>query len=116
MPDPNDQTTREGATEADWSREEAYWREQHHKQPYADKNRPYEHYEPAYRVAVEGADKYAGKSYDEVEESLATDYQHAEPGSPLPWDTVRPAARAAWDRLAGLISPRDSDRGIRGSI
>jgi hypothetical protein len=113
MPDQNNRTN---AGQADWKGEDAYWREQHQKQPYAEKNRPYEDYASAYRVGVEGAGKYAGKNYDEVEDSLATAYQHAEPGSAIPWDTVRPAARAAWDRLAGIISARDSDRGIRGSI
>ena len=111
-----DQDKRSSEREADWKSEDAYWREQHRNQPYADKARSYEDYAPAYRVGVEGVGKYGDKTYDEVEESLATDYEHAEPGSPLPWDTVRPAARAAWDRLAGVISPRDSDRGIRGSI
>lgn len=111
-----DQKNRTSGKDADWNREEVYWREQHVKQPYADKDRPYEHYAPAYRIGVEGAGKYAGQEFDEVEHSLATDYEHAEPGSALPWDTVRPAARAAWDRLAGVILPRESDRGIRGSI
>jgi hypothetical protein len=119
MPDPNDRpikgTPGGGSTGADWLSEEAYWRQQHTRQPYAE-SRPYEDYAPAYRVGFEGAAKHAGKEYDEVEESLATDYEHAKAGSALPWDTVRPAARAAWDRLAGVISPRDSDRGIRGSI
>jgi hypothetical protein len=105
-----------GRTAPDWKTEEAYWREQHSKQPYADKNRAYEDYAAAYRVAVEGAGKHAGKEYDEVEHSLATEYERAQAGSAIPWDTVRPAARAAWDRLSGVISPRDSDRGIRGSI
>src|SRR5213080_4666068 len=77
----------------DPEKEAAYWREQHAKQPYA-KN----------------------YSYDEVEESVAADYEEAKPGSALPWDTVRPAASAVFDRLGGVIGPRDSDRGIRGSI
>jgi hypothetical protein len=51
-----------------------------------------------------------------VEESVAADYEQAKPASALPWDTVRPAASAVWDRMAGIISPRDPDRGIRGSI
>ena len=113
MPDQNNRTN---ARDIDWNQEDAYWREQHQKQSYADKSCSYEDYAPAYRVGVEGAGKYGDKSYDEVEESLATDYEHAEPGSSLPWDTVRPAVRAAWDRLSGVTTPRDSDRGIRGSI
>jgi hypothetical protein len=120
MADENDRTGKQagsaGSAATDWKSEEEYWREQHGKQPYADKSRSYDDYAAAYRVAVEGAGKYTGKQYDEVEDSLATDYKHAEAGSALPWDTVRPAARAAWDRLSGVISPRDSDRGIRGSI
>jgi hypothetical protein len=122
MPDENEQdaTGKQSGSStgsgADWKSEEAYWREQHGTQPYADKNRSYQDYAAAYRVAVEGAGKYAGRDYDEVEQSLATDYERAEPGSGLPWDTVRPAAKAAWDRLSGVIGPRDSDRGIRGSI
>ena len=100
----------------DWNSEEAYWRKQHQNQPYADKNRSYDDYAPAYRVGVEGAAKYSDKDYDEVEDSLASDYQQAEPGSALPWDTVRPAVKAAWDRLGGVITPRDPDRGMRDSI
>jgi hypothetical protein len=100
----------------DWAAEEAYWRKQHSQQPYADKSLSYDAYAPAYRLGYEGAGKYAGRDYDEVESSLATDWKEAQPGSAIPWDTVRPAVRAAWDRLSGVISPRDSDRGVRGSI
>ena len=57
-----------------------------------------------------------GQNFDEVEESVANDYEQAKPTSALPWDTVRPAASAVWDRLGGVIAPRDPDRGIRGSI
>lgn len=119
MPDENQrEATGQGGTGSTpaWAIEEAYWREQHAKQPYADKNRSYDDYAAAYRIGFEGAGKYSGRSYDEVEQSLATDYQRAQPGSAVPWDTVRPAAKAAWDKLSGVISPRDPDRGTRGSI
>ena len=115
QPSAGKQTTSSTPSPADWTAEEAYWREQHSKQPYAE-DRPYEHYAPAYKVGFEGAQKYSGRSYDEVEESLASDYEKAEPGSGVPWDSARPAVRAAWDRLAGVISPRDPSGGVRGSI
>jgi hypothetical protein len=111
MPEQNDEQRG-----TDWKTEEAYWRQQHGSQPYADKTRSYDDYAAAYKLGAEGAEKYAGREYDEVEQSLATDYQKAQPGSAIPWDTVRPAVRAAWDRLSGVISPRDPDRGTRGSI
>ena len=113
------ETSREGGSKGspvDWTQEEAYWRKQHSNQPYADKNRSYEDYAAAYRLGVEGALKHAGRDYDEVEESLAADWKRAQTGSAIPWDTVRPAVRAAWDRLGGVISLRDQDRGMRGSI
>jgi hypothetical protein len=110
------QATGSSGSSLDWTVEEAYWREHHSKQAYADKDRSYEDYAAAYRVGAEGAEKYRGRDYDEVEHSLATDYQHAEAGSAIPWDTVRPAVRAAWDRLSGVIGPRDSDRGTRSGF
>ena len=96
-------------------KEADYWREQHSKQPYA-KNYSYDQFEHAYRAGYETFFKHPGQRFDEVEESVAADYGQAKPASALPWDTVRPAANAVWDRLAGIISPRDPDRGIRGSI
>jgi hypothetical protein len=41
------------------------------------------------------------------------EYEKAHPDSPLPWDLARPAVKAAWDRLGGVLGPRDPDRGIR---
>jgi hypothetical protein len=96
-------------------REAAYWREQHPKQPYAKKY-PYKEFEHAYRMGYDTFFRYPGKSFDEVEESVATDYEQARPTSALPWDIARPAVNAVWEKMAGVIGPRDPDRGIRGSI
>jgi len=95
--------------------EAAYWREQHSKQPYA-KNSSYDQYEHAYRTGYISFQKYPGKNFDEVEESVANDYETAKPDSALPWDTVRPAMSSVWDRMSGVVGPRDFDRGIRDSI
>jgi hypothetical protein len=96
-------------------KEAAYWREQHSRQPYA-KNYSYEEFERAYRTGYDTFFRYPGKKFDEVEESVASDYEKAKPASALPWDTVRPAANAVWEKMAGVIGPRDPDRGVRGSI
>ncbi|MEY2438744.1 MAG: hypothetical protein QOI34_129 [Verrucomicrobiota bacterium] len=120
MPEQNDnlsagESPRTGAA-PDPKKEEAYWREHHDQQPYADKSRSYEDYAHAYRAGYEGFGKHAGKKYEEIEDDLALNYERARPGSAIPWDTVRPAAKAAWDRMSGVIAPRDPDRGVRGSI
>ncbi len=101
---------------ADMTKEEAYWREQHAKQPYADKNLPFEHYAPAYRTGVEAAKKHAGKQFEQIEDDIALDYEKNRPGSALPWDRARPATKAAWDKLSGVVAPRDPDRGTRSGI
>lgn len=93
--------------------EETYWRQQHAKQPYADENLAYEHYEPAYRTGIRAAQEHAGKRFEEIEDDLALDYEKNKAGTGLPWDRARPAVKAAWDRIGGVISPRDPDRGAR---
>lgn len=96
-------------------READYWRAQHSKQPYA-KNYSYDQFEHAYRTGYDTFFKHPGKSFDEMEESVALDYEREKPGSALPWDTVRPAVNSVWERMAGVIGPRDPDRGMRSSI
>ena len=93
-------------------KEAAYWREQHTKQPYA-KNYSYDQFEHAYRTGYNSFLKYPGKTFDEVEDDVALGYEKEKPGSALPWDTVRPAVNSVWDRMAGIISPRDPSRGVR---
>jgi hypothetical protein len=96
--------------------EETYWREHHASQPYADKQRSYEDYAPAYRFGYDAATKHTGKRFEEIEEDVALNYEKSRPESALPWDHARPAVKAAWDRLAGVLGPRDADRGIRSGM
>jgi hypothetical protein len=92
--------------------EAAYWREQHSKQPYA-RNSSYEQFEHAYKTGYNSFLKNPDKNFDEVEGSVAEEYENGKPGSALPWDTVRPAVNSVWERMAGIISPRDPSRGVR---
>jgi hypothetical protein len=101
---------------AESTTEEAYWREQHAKQPYADKDYGYEHYEVAYRTGIRAAQEHTGRQFEDIENDLALDYEKNKAGTALPWDRARPAVKAAWDKLGGVISPRDPDRGIRSGL
>jgi hypothetical protein len=102
------------ADEKQWEQAETFWRENHSKQPYA--NRSYNDYAGAYRYAWDTATKHAGKKFEDIEDEIALGYEKAQPGKALPWDTARPAVKAEWDRLAGVIAPRDTDRGIRSGL
>jgi len=93
--------------------EEAYWRENHQAQPFAEADRPYESYAPAYRTGYEAAAKHAGKEFHEIENDIAKDYESSRPDSALPWDKARPATHAAWSKVSGVVAPRDPTRGMR---
>ena len=92
------------------------WREHHDAQPYAAGKLSYEDCVPAYRTAEAAFATHAGKTFEEIEDDLALDYEKHHPGSALPWDEARPAVQSAWDKLGGVISPRDPTRGIRSGF
>jgi hypothetical protein len=91
--------------------EESHWREHHHKQPFVKPGHTYEDYAPAYRVGYEGFHNSPDKTFEEIEADLATKYQKHH--TTLPWEDAKDAARAAWDKLAGVIAARDVSRGVR---
>ena len=89
-----------GVAEAiDPTREMAYWRENHHSRPYADKATAFSEYEPAYGYGVASYTKYPGRSFDDVDSDLSRDWNASRGQSTLGWDRARFAARDAWDRL-----------------
>lgn len=77
--------------------EDAYWREQHYKQPFA-KSGSFDEYQPAYRAGYEGFDRFGAekRSFDEVEPDLQREYGKSQTN--LPWDKARDATQAAWTR------------------
>lgn len=75
--------------------EDAYWREQHALQPYANEG-PYEDFEPAYRTGYEGFTRHAGEKFADVEKPIRADYEGRK--ASVPWDKARSATEAAWQR------------------
>jgi hypothetical protein len=105
----------EQSSGVDPEKEAAYWREQHPKQPYA-KNYSYDQFEHAYRTGYNSFIKNPGRKLEEIEDDVALGYEKAKPGGALPWDTVRPAVNLVWERMTGVISPREPGRGVRDWI
>lgn len=84
--------------------EDGYWRGAHTKESYYNKDRSYDqHYGPAYRAGYEGRVKYNGKSFDDVESDLQSDYVRNN-GKIDSWNEVKDATRAAWDRVDRRVS------------
>lgn len=76
-----------------------YWRENHAKQSFYSKGEEYDAFEPAYHLGGMSREKYANKSFEEVEPHLSRDYEAMRRDGHVHWDRARLATRAAWDRI-----------------
>lgn len=84
--------------------EESYWREVYRTESYYTDGRDWAYYQPAYRAGWEGRLLYDGKSFEDVEYELASDYKrYCDYRKDTSWDEVRPATRAAWDRVDARV-------------
>jgi uncharacterized protein (TIGR02284 family) len=78
--------------------EEAYWRDNYHREPYYEAGRTFDDYGPAYRLGLQARGDYIG-TFDQTESRLATHWDVRKERSTLSWDEARVASRAAWDRI-----------------
>ena len=85
--------------------EDEYWSKNYASRPYIDKGADYEAYRPAYRYGWESYDRHAGKSFDDVEPQLSSEWEKRKGN--LGWTKARNAVRDAWDRVD---TRRDSER------
>ena len=83
--------------------ETAYWKETYVSQPYYVDGRDWTYYEPAYRTGWEGRTVYDSQTFEDVEDELEANYRRYSKSTDIPWDDVRPAARAAWDRVDARV-------------
>ncbi len=88
--------------------ENEYWRRHYDRERYYEAGRDYDEYEGAYRTGYEGHHRYAGRTFDEVENELTADWENAKGRSHLAWHRAKQAARAAWDRVEHAM-PGDGD-------
>lgn len=88
--------------------EDAYWRDNHARQPYAAGS-TYDDYAGAYRTGYTAAGTHAGRSFDEVEPTLRDDYERTKDAAAHGWDKAKDATRAAFDRAATGIKATGRD-------
>jgi phage tail tape-measure protein len=90
--------------------EDAYWRENYRNRPYANANRSYEDYQPAYRYGWESRARYGDRNWDEVEPELGRNWNEYNGGSVRQtWDEAKLATKDAWHRVEDRL-PGDADR------
>ncbi len=92
----------------DRNAERSYWRDQLESEPYYDDAFDFDDYQHAYRAGYEGFDRHAGKSFDQVEHEVKSDWERTKGESRLTWEKARHATRAAWHRLERAM-PGDAD-------
>jgi hypothetical protein len=87
--------------------EEAFWREEHPKQTYAEKETGFDDYLAAYRTGFEGYRHFGreGRTFDDAEPELQKLYSQT--AARLPWLKARFAARAAWNRVQAAHATKD---------
>ena len=91
------------AEAVDPTAEHAYWEAEHPRQPYHKDGYTFEDdYAPAYRLGLRDVQQHQGRPYEEVQETLAQDWDMYRGKSRLTWPEASPAARAAWERAQHL--------------
>lgn len=81
--------------------EDTYWRARHTSEPYYDRNYSYDSdYAPAYRLGGSARRTHAGKSFEDVEQHLAADWETVKGSSEMTWEHAKAATRAGWNRIA----------------
>ena len=79
--------------------QEAFWRKTYIHEPYYVAGRAYEYYAPGFRTGWEGRVRHDGRTFEQAEPELKSAYKLAQSGIGSGWQNVRPAARAAWNRV-----------------
>jgi len=93
-------------TKSGWTDEDAYWRTNYRSRPYASSSqRSYDYYQPGYRFGYDAADRYADKSWEDVESSLSRDWNNFEDRGSSTWEDIKGAVKDAWNRMTGKRSP-----------
>ncbi|HEU5217034.1 MAG TPA: hypothetical protein VFU23_00130 [Gemmatimonadales bacterium] len=79
--------------------EDEYWRANFKTRPYVLVVDTYEEFQPAYRYGWESYEHSHGRSFEDVEAQLESEWESLPYASSLPWERARDATRDAWFRL-----------------
>lgn len=73
----------------------------HYNNTYAGEGGKYDEYAPAYSYgsSLKSNDKYRGRSWDDAESDIRTDWESRNGGSTSTWEKMKAAVREGWDRI-----------------
>ena len=84
----------------DWTAEDDYWRTSYNTRPYASGTN-YDRWQPGYRYGWESAQRYPGKTWNDVENDLRAGWDRVEYRTESTWEQIKDAVRDGWDRMMG---------------
>ena len=83
-----------------WDDEDRYWRSNYSSRPYASSN-DYDFYRSGYRYGTEGAHRFQGNNWNDVESDMSREWNSYEHRGNSTWEQVKDAVRDAWERVTG---------------
>ena len=84
--------------EIDWGTEDAFWREEYARRPYARADRDYSYFEHAYKYGALARTRHAGREWHEVEPELESGWQAFRGKTKSTWAEMKDAVRDAFHR------------------
>ena len=94
----------------EWQAEETYWRDNWAARSYANADRGFDYYRPAYRYGFESATRHANRAWNDVETELRSGWERDEHRGESAWEHVKDAVRDAWHRVTNGPDARDLKR------
>jgi len=88
--------------------EDAYWRAHYQSASYVQPKRRYEYYQPAYRFGWESYSQYGRRSFEELEDELARQWEGRRRRSLREWAQARGAVRDAFVHASDAGGPPGS--------
>jgi hypothetical protein len=86
--------------------EDNWLRDNYKSRPYYREGDTFETYHPAYQYGAQAESKWGDDSFENIEDSLETDWDETEHSTSMPWDHARGAVKDSYDRAAQIRRER----------
>jgi hypothetical protein len=81
--------------------EAAFWRNNYSDRTPAERAATYDDYGPTYAFGLDAVSRYPGRTFEEMEPEVSSQWTAASGTSTLRWASARHAVRDAWNRVNG---------------
>ncbi|HVG05205.1 MAG TPA: hypothetical protein VM937_09730 [Burkholderiaceae bacterium] len=76
---------------------DTHWRGRYEREPYFESGMTYDDYKPSYQLGADARARNANARFEDVEHSLASDYERVKGKSRLGWEKAKRAVRSGFD-------------------